>query len=308
MTNASLIPPFTLGSELLAFSSQTEARPRAMLGATADTPDAPPATLFDMLHTDAKAPSSTTVAVIPTQDGAPTLSSEQMQELQDVMMLTSFISVASMRRIYQTVYAKNPPDITTPAGAALFVQSAANAKNFVLTSALGGYLSLNTSAARSFKESTTSADLHLGFLTTLFDGFNFPPATIKELDGVLSSVTQTLDSLKMSWSDQSSTLDHMIFVYYFEAVAGLEPVVKIPKVRLYFLHIDQSSWTASVGKSSVSHIEFNMNFIDSVYDMDVAATAADRASIKALLHTLTGQDMDALNQLLSPKTVKQEGG
>jgi hypothetical protein len=42
--------------------------------------------------------------------------------------------------------------------------------------------------------------------------------------------------------------------------------------------------------------------------MDVAATAADRASIKALLHTLTGQDMDALNQLLSPKTVKQEGG
>lgn len=146
------------------------------------------------------------------------------------------------------------------------------------------------------------------FYTSLFDGFNFPPATIKELDGVLTSITQTLDNLKMSWSDQSSTLDHMIFVYYFEAVAGLEPVVKIPKVRLYFLHIDQSSWTASVGKSSVTHIDFNMNFIDSVYDMDVASTAADRANIKNLLHTLTGQDMDALNQLLSPKTVNHEGG
>jgi hypothetical protein len=276
-----------------------------MLAGTAATTDPPPQTLFDMLQTDSNAPSSTAVAVIPTTDAKPTLDASQMQQLKDVMMLTSFISVASMRRLYQTIYQKSPPDITTPAGAALFVKSAANAKEFVLTSALGGYLSLNTSAARSFNQSTTSADLHLGFLTTLFDGFNFPAATIKELDGVLSSVTQTLDSLKMSWSDQSSTLDHMIFLYYFDSVQGMD--IKIPKIRLYFLHIDQSSWTASVGKSSVSHIDFHMNFIDSVYDMDVDATAADRDKIKNLLHTMTGQDLDTLNKLLSPTVVKNEG-
>lgn len=269
------------------------------------TDEPAPATLFDMLHTDNKAPSSTAVAVVPTTGGKSTLTDDQTQQLNDVMMLTSFISVASMRHLYQTVYAKSQPDITTPAGAALFVQSAANAKNFVLTSALGGYLSLNTSAARSFKQSTTSADLHLGFLNTLFDGFNFPKATINELDGVLTSITQTLDGLKMSWSDQSSTLDHMIFLYYFDSVQGLD--VKIPKVRLYFLHIDQSSWTASVGKSSVTHIDFNMNFLDSVYDMDTNATAADRDNIKNLLHTMSGQDLDTLNKLLSPKVVTNEG-
>ena len=109
----------------------------------------------------------------------------------------------------------------------------------------------------------------------------------------------------MSWSDQSSTLDHMIFLYYFDSIQGMD--VKIPKVRLYFLHIDQSSWTASVGKSSVTHIDFHMNFIDSVYDMDVDSTAADREKIKALLHTMTGQDLDTLNKLLSPKVVKDEG-
>ena len=175
MTNTNHVPAFTLQSELRAFSSKGSHRVGRMLAdaapaplaATADAPDAQPATLFDMLHKDANAPSSTTVAVIPTKDGVSTLGADQMQELMDVMMLTSFISVASMRRLYQTVYQKNPPDITTPAGAALFVQSTANAKNFVLTSALGGYLSLNTSAARSFKESTTSADLHMGFLTSV---------------------------------------------------------------------------------------------------------------------------------------------
>ena len=271
----------------------------------ADAPANPaPESLFDMLHKDSNAPSSTAIAVIPTTNGKSTLSEDQMQQLQDVMMLTSFISVASMRYLYQTKYAKNPPDITTQEGAALFVQSAANAKNFILTSALGGYLSLNTSVARSFNQSTTSADLHLGFLTSLFDGFNFPAATIKELDSVLTSVTQTLDSLKMSWSDQSSTLDHMIFLYHFEDVQGLD--IKIPKVRLYFLHIDQSSWTASVGKSHLTHINFNMNFIDSDYDMDTANTAVDREKIKEMLHSLTGQDLDTLNKLLSPKVVKND--
>jgi len=295
--------PVTLSEELLAFSSIKRSMTKMLQDADPSANPAPES-LFDMLHKDSNAPSSTAIAVIPTSNGQSTLSEDQMQQLQDVMMLTSFISVASMRYLYQTTYAKNPPDITTPEGAALFVKSAANAKNFILTSALGGYLSLNTSVARSFKQSTTSADLHLGFLTSLFDGFNFPAATVKELDSVLTSVTQTLDSLKMSWSDQSSTLDHMIFLYHFEAVQGLD--IKIPKVRLYFLHIDQSSWTASVGKSSVTHIDFNMNFSDSDYDMDTTNTAGDRQKIKDMLHNLTGQDLDTLNKLLSPKVVQND--
>jgi hypothetical protein len=286
----------TLKSELLAYSTKRSAGPAAFT--FTDTTTGDQGSLFALLHADSKAPSSTAIAVVPASG----LTQDMQMQLNDVMMLTSFISVASMRQLYNTIYKSAPPDITTPAGAALFVQSAANAKTFVLTKALGGYLSLNTSAARAFSQSTTSADLHLDFLNTLFNGFNFPKSTIDELDGVLTSVTQTIGNLKMSWSDQSSTLDHMIFLYYFDQVLGID--VKIPKVRLYFLHIDQASWSASIGKSSVTHFQFNMNFIDSVYDMDVQQTAADRENIKGLLHTLTGHDLDELNKLLSPKAVK----
>lgn len=302
MTTASSFG-FTLAEALTAQSRRTTHVGAAAEGAPAAGPA--PESLFDMLQTDNKAPSSTAVSVIPTTNGTPSLNNDQMQQLKDVMMLTSFISVAAMRQLYQTVYQKTPPDITTPEGASLFVRSTVNAKNFVLTSAMGGFLSLNSSSARSFKTQTTSADLHLEFLGSLFQGFNFPPATLKQLDSVLSSVTQTINSLKLSFTNQSSTLDHMIFLYYFDSVFGID--IKIPKVRIYFLHIDQSSWTASVGKSSVSHISFNMNFIDSIYDMDVDQTAANRQKIKGLLQSLTGQDLDTLNKLLSPKVVKNEG-
>lgn len=260
--------------------------------------DPPPASLFDMLHTDTQAPSSTVVAAVSVDDiKDPTLNAQ----LYDVMMLTSFISVAASRYLYQTTYKDHKPDITTSAGASEFVKAMANAKNFILTNAMGGYLSSESLLSRKYTQSTTSADLHLEFLTTLFEGFNFPPATITELDSVLTSVTKNISDLKLSWSDQTSTLDHMIFLYYFDKVMGTE--IKVPKVRIYFLHIDQSSWTASVGKSSVSHFNFNMNFIDGIYPMDVVQTATDRDKIKKLLTTLTGQSMDDLNKLLSPSVV-----
>ncbi|MEG4088548.1 hypothetical protein [Microcoleus sp. Pol12B4] len=260
--------------------------------------DPPPATLFDMLHTDTQAPSSTVVAAVSVDDiKDPTLN----EQLYDVMMLTSFISVAASRYLYQTIYKDRKPDITTPAGASEFVKAMANAKNFILTNAMGGYLSSESLLSRSYTQSTTSADLHMEFLATLFQGFNFPPATITELDSVLTSVTKNISDLKLSWSDQNSTLDHMVFLYYFDKVMGTE--IKVPKVRIYFLHIDQSSWTASVGKSSVSHFNFNMNFMDGIYPMDVINTATDRDKIKKLLTTLTGQSMEDLNKLLSPSVV-----
>ncbi len=261
--------------------------------------EVPPPILFDLVTKDTKTPSSTSVAAVPKD-----LTEDQLQQLKDVMMLTSFINVSAMSYMYQTTFKGKTPDITTPDGAAEFVRAAANAKNLVATKSMGGFLSLNTSSARSFSKNTTSAELHLSFLTTLFDGFGFPASTMKELDSVLTSVNQTLADLQMSWADQSTTLDHMVFFYYFDSVMGID--VKIPKVRLYFLHIDQKSWTASVGKSHIIHFDFNMNFFDSIYEMDIDQTAKMREKIQALLTAMTGKNLDDLNKLLSPKTVNDD--
>lgn len=265
------------------------------LAAQADAP--PPDSLFDMLHKDKQAPSSTVVAAVSDADVT-----SYSQQLQDVMMLTSFISVAAARYLYQTTYKDRKPDITTPAGASEFVKAMANAKNYILSSSMAGYLSSESLLAREFHQSTTSADLHMDFLTSLFDGFNFPKSTITELDSVLTSITKNISDLKLSWSDQNSTLDHMVFLYYFDAVMGLDNV-KVPKVRIYFLHIDQASWTVAIGKSSMANFEFNMNFSDGIYTMDVNQTASDRNRIQSMLTSMSGQSIDELNKLLSPAVV-----
>ncbi len=276
------------GKPVMAFAATETAE-----AATADDDDPPPEKLSDLLKQSTKAPSSTAISAVPSS-----MSDADMQHLSDILLLNSYVSVASMRYLFKI----NPAgwDITDPAGAAAFTRAAANAKFKILTTGLGSFLSLNTSSARSFNESTTSADLHLSFLASLFGGFGFPKQTMDELDGVLTSVNKTLDDLKLSFSDQSSTLDHMVFFYYFDEVPGL-PGVKMPKMRLFFLHIDQESWTASVGKSSVSHFEFHMNFDDNIFVMDPTQVANSRNDIQQLISTMTGQSFDAINDLLSPK-------
>jgi len=261
--------------------------------------DPPPETLSDLLKKQTAVPSSTSIAAVPTN-----ISQLDMQNLNDVLLLNSYISVASCRYLYNI----NPKgwDITDPAQASDFARASANAKFKILTDGLGSFLSLDTSSARNFHEETTSADLHLSFLTTLFGGFGFPASTMSELDGVLTSVNKTLDDLRLSWSDQSSTLDHLVFVYSFQPVPGLD--MKLPQMRLFFLHIDQSSWTASCGKNSITHFEFNMNFDDNIFNMNPQQVESNVTEIQDLISTMTGQSFAAIQDLTSPKAVKADDG
>jgi hypothetical protein len=249
---------------------------------------------MDRLKASKAAPSSTEIAAVPS-----TIDAGDQQHLDDILLLNSYVSVASMRYLYKIH--PNGWDITEPAQAADFTRAVANAKFKILTQGLGSFLTLDTTSARSFHESTTSADLHLSFLTTLFSGFGFPKKTMLELDGVLTSVNQTLSDLRLSWSDQTSTLDHMVFLYYFDEVEGL--TIKLPKLRLFFLHIDQASWTATIGKSSVSHFDFNMNFDDNIFNMNPAQVELYRDQIQKLIADMTQESFDDINTLLTPVAV-----
>jgi hypothetical protein len=70
---------FTLKDELVAFSARRSVPYAHRLATAAVAAD----TLYDMLKTNANAPSSTDVAVIPASG----ITTEMLQQLQDVMML-----------------------------------------------------------------------------------------------------------------------------------------------------------------------------------------------------------------------------
>jgi hypothetical protein len=262
-------------------------------------PEPTPQSLDDLLKQETgEAPASTNVAVTP-----PTITPEELQNLEDILLLNSYASVASMRYLYQ----QHPEDwdLTDPKQAAQFTRAAANAKFRVLTDGMGSFLSLETQTSRAMHKEVTSADLHFEFLDDIFQGFNFPATAMTQLDSILTSVVKQLGSLQMSWSDQSETLDHVISVFYFDEVAGVD--YKLPRLRLFYLHIDQRSWELSVGKSSVRKFEFNMNFADNVFMMNPEQVQKNRADIQALIEKMTAMSLAEIDKLVAPKAVENGG-
>jgi hypothetical protein len=255
----------------------------------------PPESLADMLAQDSEASTTTSVAVT-----SPSPSSDEMKLLSDVLLLNSYISVASMQYLYKL----NPKgwDITKPEQAADFTKQSTNAKFRIITEGMGGFLSNVGSTSGQMSKQVTSGDIHLEFLTEVFAGFSFPEASLTELDSILTSVVKQIGDLKFSWSNQSDTLDHMIFTFFFEKVAGLD--YKLPRIRLFYLHIDQKSWELAVGKSSAKHFDFHMNYPDEIFLMDPNQVEDKREKIQKLITTMTDKSLDDINKLVSPKVVK----
>lgn len=273
---------------------------RLAAAAPAAVGDAPVPNILDVLNKNQKAPSATSVLAVPADYDA-----GDEQKIMDIMLLDSYVSVMAAGFLYQDPeYAQKGPDITTPEGAAKFTRLLANCRLRVMTEGLAGVLSLSESSAQSFSKSTTSADLHMSFLTNFFGDFGFNDASMKQLDGILTNIVKSLSDLQASWSDSSQTLDHMISIYYLEGVMGSN--VKIAKIRLFFLHIDQKSWTLSIGKSSVSHFEFHMNYADQIAAMNSEVLKDLRDKIKEYIETQTKTSLDNINKLVAMAAIQSD--
>jgi len=250
-----------------------------------------------LLQDSKKAPGTKAIAVVDSDS----LTQNDLQNYHDQNLLTSFISLFAQQKVYQDNGGK-AFDITDPRQAAAFTQATVNATNYVITKALSGFLTIGESVAQSFSKSTTSASLHIDFLSALFGGFGFSAEVFTQLDAILTNVFSTLKTLDFSSESSSSTVDHMIFVTTFEPVEGL-PGFKLPHLRLFYLKIAQKSWKVSLGKSSVEHFSFDMNYIDTKWTMNTDQVDAQRTQIQALLTKMSGASLDALDQLLSPQVV-----
>ena len=258
-----------------------------------------------ILNNAVKAPGTTSIATAPnTPDTA------MYQMLGQVQTLDSYISLLTAFCIYNEH--PQPYDITKPDQASAFTRAMAKWRNYVITGggvkAMAGYLPVTSIVSQSYSKQVTSADLHLEFLSELFGGFAFPEATMTELDSILTKVVAQLGSLKVSFESESATLDHFLTYYYFATVPGTggkgqPPAMYVAKVRTFFLHIDQATWKASVGKSSVQHFKFNMNYFDMDTTMNSALVANDMSAINSSIQKLTGKTADQINKLMNMQAV-----
>jgi len=277
-----------------------------MLAAEPAPPGAPSSTdLTNILNNAVQAPGTTSIATAPT-----TPDTSMYQMLGQVQTLDSYISLLTAFCIYNEHPA--PYNIDIPSEASAFARAMAKWRNYVITGgtvkAMAGYLPVGSITAQSYSKDVTSVDLHLEFLTEIFGSFSFPAAAMAQLDSILTNVFAKLKALSISFESETDTLDHFLTYYYFATVQGTggqgqPPAMYVPKVRTFYLHIDQKTWQASVGKSTVTHFSFNMNYYDMDTTMNPALVGIDMATINSTIQTLSGQSAKEVNKLMNMQAV-----
>ena len=261
--------------------------------------------LNNILNNAVQMPGTTSIATVPK---APDTNIYQM--LGQVQTLDSYISLLTAFSIYNDH--PKPYNINDPAEASAFTQATAKWRNYVITGgavkAMAGYLPVGSITTQSYSKSVTSADLHVEFLKELFVAFSFPEVARLQLDSILTEVVTKLNRLKLSFETQTETLDHFLTYYYFSTVQGTGgntgiPAMYVPKVRTFYLHIDQSSWKASVGKSTVDSFKFNMNYFDMDTTMNPDLVANEMTAINGTIQTLTGKTAAEVNKLMNMQAI-----
>ena len=257
--------------------------------------------LNTLLNNVGTAPGASTTVTVPSSPADGDLSL-----VQNVQTLDSYIATLTALVMYNNHPA--PYDLSDKQQAAQFVTDLANARNFVVTGgtvkAVPMYLPMGEATTQSFNKSTTTANLHLDLLTTLFGALSLPSSVVTELDGVLTEIADSLKNLQLSFEKQTQTLNHFISFYYLTPVDGTNPPVNQMTVEFIYLQIAQSSWEAAAGKSTVSHFSLDMTTTRTTATMSAGIVAANTSNIVDALVELTGNDAQIIAGMTKMKGVK----
>lgn len=298
-------PVVTLDEMVSTFrnSHRTNFRSKTLLAADDSSDD-----LFSMVQASKKAPGSTSIAVVDTKgpstsNGKPT--QDALAIYNDILTLSSLANVVAMKQVYNAHPEKY--NITDPKEATSFIQAQVVNLNDTFTRRLGAYAIPGQTTAQHFNKEVLTANLHLEFLSALFSSFSFPTSAITKLDGILTQVKDSLANLKVGVESENQTLDHMIFTNYIEPVdiEGISEKILTGKIRMFYLKINQASWKATIGKSSVSKVSFTMDYFDTIFDINSNLVRSDISAITELIKKYTGKSFDEMSKLASPTTVQK---
>jgi len=281
---------FGASGRAVCVSEATTVSPSTAIFMALGSAEDPSETLSDLLAKSSVVPTSTSVAIINDEPNA-----ADLLALRHLQVLETFIHVSaatSLLRQYPQGW-----DFGDSASVSEYNHKYATALFDVLEKGLNSFLVQDSVTDQSFNKSVDFSDLHLEFLKGIFDSFGLSKSQLAELDDLLTSVTKSLLSVKTGFEQSSGGLDHALFVTYFEKMQGIE--YNIPKIRLFFLHIDQASWLRLVEHKHRHNdvnpmINFNMSYTDSTYTMTWMPSEDEFARVQKMLEKMTGMQIGAL--------------
>jgi hypothetical protein len=234
----------------------------------------------------------------------PSITPEVYQQLLDLQLLHSYVSVVSLDLIRPQF--PSGWRITDPYQAVIYQRAKADASLKVMNEGLSGILNLQQSVLQKMEEYTTTMGVHSLLLNELFGSFGFPDSTMKQLDSILINIVKRLDQLSISFKSTNEYLNFLVIVYYFEDVMGID--FKIPMMRLFYLNIEQQSWIASVkiGKTtgSLEKFQFRMNYFDYRSSLNSQILTKYRPAMEKYITDAVGNNLARIQQLTQPSVVQ----
>jgi hypothetical protein len=150
----------------------------------------------------------------------------------------------------------------------------ADAAAICLTGPLSGYFTATQTQQQGLHKEMFSTEIHMEFIGALFTGFSIPDSTKKSLDGLLTNVVSSLSSLNISSASADADVNHYTLIPTLKQIVmvgndGKDEVVGIqPIIRAMYLHVTESTWSVSIGKSSAEKVKFDMNYADLTFTIN----------------------------------------
>ncbi len=261
--------------------------------------------VFGMLNAQGtgpkQAPAQTSVANVSNVNPQ---DSYQMQQLSDILTMESFIGGLIALAVYHDH--PQPYDLTQTSEVMAFIGAWATWRNAILTgnkvNLIAQILPLSGATGSSMNFKSTSATFHADLLAQLFGAMSLPQAEVTELDGFLTQLANALKDLKITSTRQSQSLRHFLSYYYFDPVQGSD--LKLLKVRMIYLQVDQSAWEAALSsKVSVSTFSFNSSVYTATATLNDGLAQQNYTNIFNSMQQLTGKDADTIKKLVNVKTI-----
>ncbi|CAG8519413.1 39060_t:CDS:2 [Gigaspora margarita] len=172
----------------------------------------------------------------------------------------------------------------------------------ILRLGLSSILYEESSLAHKFNKKVKSVEIHIEFLTKLFKSFGLREDIMKQLDRVLTSVANKLKSLKFKHSDKDEEFSYLICYSHFEKVSDLD--IKVLKICVFLIKIKNSFMDMVLGKGRYEELDFEMNYQDYQFTMNVERMDKLQDAIKDFIKEFSGNAHKDVIGMLSPVPIK----
>lgn len=258
---------------------------------------------------EGRVPMPQNVTILPPYDEASAAQNYQyLVEMSSIVALYTAIWNANARTKRGH---PDPYNISVASEAAQAFADMADSAYNIMTGPLAGFFNFSAGTQTTFSKSMSKTEVHLEFLSEIFQGFSLTKPALAQLDGILTNFVSSLKTVGVETGDTNNTVDQTLRINQVIRlnIAGDdgEPIyVYQPRTRIVYMHIDGNTYSWASNKADHTSQTFNMRYVVVDCDLNVNKYLASKDKLDAVFSKLTGQNLLEYGKKINPAPVKSD--